>query len=639
MSMSLIRQVGWLVMGTLLLAFVGAFGVSLGLARAYLHQQLDARNQDAAQTLALALGADATSSAALARELGALFTAGRYDSVRVLTADGRVLAERSEPPLADAAPAWFVDRLGLTPPVGVATVPGGGRVEVVSDVDEAHSDLWRGTLYALALLLLLAGVLGALAHMLVGRLRKPLDAVVGQALAITERRFVLVSEPRVPELRNVTRAMNAMVRQLQKLFNEQAQQVEMLRRLAHCDDTTGLSSRAHFMSRMKHWLGGEEGSASGGLVLLRLTDLDVLNQRLGRAGTDKLLQDVAGVLASAAERAGSHELGRLNGRDFAMVLPDAGSLREPAVDVTARLRNVLRQHDPHATAVVGAVRWWHDAPLSALLAAADQALARAEQRGPFSVELDDSGDAMALGEQGWAERLTQTLDAGRAQLVEFELVAQSRDVLHRECPLRLRLEADGPLVPAGQWLPMARRTQLMPRIDLLALQLALARIAEDGVARAINVSAISLQDKGFVPAVVALLAGAGAHAPGLWLEIAEDGALRQLDALRELVREVHAHGAHIGLEHAGERLNETQTLLAVGLDFIKLDASLTEGLAGDAARTQHVAGTVRMLRGIDLQVFAVGVVDPADAKALWACGVDGITGPVVARLQTQGQTA
>lgn len=637
MSMSLIRQVGWLVAGVLLLAFIGAFGVSLGLARTYLHHQLEARNVDAARTLALALAHERTDAQALHQAIGPLFAAGRYDRVRLLSADGRVLTERAEPPVEDAAPGWFVARMALTPPAGVAALPNGVRVEVVSDVDEAHADLWRGTLYALlALLLLLAALLGALAHALVGRLRKPLEAVVGQALAITERRFVLVSEPDVPELRNVTRAMNAMVRQLQKLFDDQAHQVERLRRLAHCDETTGLSSRAHFMSRMKHWVGGEDGSAGGGLVLLRLTDMDELNRRLGRAATDRLLQDVAGVLAGAAERAGSHELGRLNGRDFAMVLPDARSLREPAVDVAARLRAVLRQHDAQAYAVVGAVRWWHGAPLSALLAAADQALARAEQRGPFSVELDDSGDAMALGEQAWLTRLTAALDGGWAQLVEFELIDANRDVLHRECPLRLRLEENGPLVPAGQWLPMAKRTHLMPRIDKLAIQLALARIAEDDVARAINISSASLQDKTFVPAVAALLAGASAQAPGLWLEIAEDGALRQLEALRELVRQAHAHGAHIGLEHVGERLNETQTLLAAGLDFVKLDASLTEGLAGDTARTQYVASTVRMLRGIDLQVYAVGVVEPEDAKVLWACGVDGITGPVVARLQKAG---
>jgi EAL domain-containing protein (putative c-di-GMP-specific phosphodiesterase class I) len=73
------------------------------------------------------------------------------------------------------------------------------------------------------------------------------------------------------------------------------------------------------------------------------------------------------------------------------------------------------------------------------------------------------------------------------------------------------------------------------------------------------------------------------------------------------------------------------TLLESGLDFVKLDASMLQGLAQENARAQHVATTVRMLHGIGLKVYAEGVSDPADAAELWNCQVDGMTGPVVAR--------
>ena len=53
------------------------------------------------------------------------------------------------------------------------------------------------------------------------------------------------------------------------------------------------------------------------------------------------------------------------------------------------------------------------------------------------------------------------------------------------------------------------------------------------------------------------------------------------------------------------------------------------GLAEDEARAQHVAGTVRMLHGLGMKVYAEGVADGTDAVALWRCGVDGLTGPVV----------
>jgi diguanylate cyclase (GGDEF)-like protein len=416
---------------------------------------------------------------------------------------------------------------------------------------------------------------------------------------------------------------------LKGMFDEQAAQVEQLRRQANCDALTGLSNRAHFMGRVKVMLNSEDGSAGGAIVLVRLVDLQGLNRKLGHSATDRLLQESAAAIVESARRAGSFEVGRLNGSDFAMVLLDAGSLREPAVDVAARLRNLLRAHDAAANAVVGAVRWWHGAPMSSLLAAADQALARAEARGAYAVELDDTGDGLVLGEDTWRERLQGAVSAQRAKLVEFPLVDMRGAVVHRECPLRLQLEEGGEMVPASQWLPMARRTQLTARIDLVAARLALTAIAEDGMARAVNVSPGSLLDSSFVPNLRGLLSGYAGEAPGLWLELPEEGALRHIELVRELVNQMHALGARVGLEHAGERLTEASGLLEVGLDFVKLDASFVEGLSSDHARRDHVAGAVRMLHGIGLKVYAEGVTSSDDATALDGCGLDGLTGPVV----------
>ena len=205
-------------------------------------------------------------------------------------------------------------------------------------------------------------------------------------------------------------------------------------------------------------------------------------------------------------------------------------------------------------------------------------------------------------------------------------------VVHQECPLRLRLEPSGPLVPAAQWLPMARRTEMTARIDEMAVELALKAIAMDGRARAVNLSPGSLADSAFIYHLREMVRAAPAQAPGLWLEVAESGALTHLEQMRELVEHLRPSGARVGLEHAGERLSESRALLEAGLDFIKLDASTTEGLASDRARAQHIEGMTRMLHGIGLSVFAEGVIDTLDAQVLWECGVDGITGPVVQHL-------
>ena len=629
--MSLIRQVWLLLALTMLLAFAGAFGVTVISAQHYLETQVSMENGDRARTIAVALSQSRGDPRSLLAILAAEVGNGHYARVRLTDEGGKILFDHAAVQDSADTPAWFIGMLGIHPQAGRAPVSDGdgpiGQLEVQGSTRYTQHALWEGSVRSLLLLGGLAVCSGLLASVGVRRIRRPLEATVRQAQALTERRFVTVSEPAVSELRNVTRAMNAMVERLKAMFEEQSGQVEMLRRQANCDLLTGVSNRGHFMSRLKVMLGGEDGSSGGALILVRLSDLQGVNRRLGRVRTDALLKSTGGVIVESARRFQQFEAGRLNGADFALILPEAASLREPAIDVAARLRSVLREQDPEVTAVVGAVRWWHSAPLSSLLAAADQALARAEARGPYAVELDDAGDGVALGENAWRARIEAALDAGRVGLVEFPLIDPAHKVVHHECPLRMQLSESGPMVAAAEWLPMARRAQLNSRIDLMAVGLALRAIEADDMPRAVNISPGSLLDSGFVPRLREALAGHGESAPGLWLELAEDGAWRHLGLVRELVAQAHACGARVGLEHAGEQLSDSAALLEAGLDFIKLDASFTEGLAEDKARSQHVASTVRMLHGLGLKVYAEGVASLDDKLALWACQIDGLTGP------------
>ena len=474
--MSLIRQIWLLLLLTLVLAFGGGFGLSLISARTSLSMQIGLQNQNSALSLAQILGQDGRLTA-MAVTLDRQFQLGAYARLRLLDAQGMPVLERSAESSADDVPVWFAHWVALDPPAGYAEVMAGpqraGTLEVRSSTRFALEELWAVSRRSLLAMLALGVLTGAVGGLVLRRLRQPLARTVEQAQALTERRFVTVSEPDVPELRQLTRAMNVMVDRLKALFDEQAGQVEHWRRQAHADPMTGVSNRAHFMTRLKLMLQSEEHAVGGALLLVRVGDLQGLNRRLGRQRTDEVLREAAHTILDSVGGASVFEVGRLNGSDFAIVLPDVGSLREPAMDVAARLRSLWRGQLPPVAAVIGAVRWWHGAPLSALLAAADHALARAEARGPFSVELDDSGGAMAMGEDAWRQLLREALSAGQAALAEFPLIDMNAAVVHLECPLRLPLNGADTPAPAAEWLPMAKRTQLTAQVDLVAVELAL----------------------------------------------------------------------------------------------------------------------------------------------------------------------
>lgn len=633
--MSLIRQIWLLLLGTLLLAFAGSVAVNADAARDTLQTQLRLKNSDNATALALVLSQQKGDPALMELVMSSLFDTGFYRRVRLLSADGTVRFAREAPAAPQEAPDWFVRLLPIVSAPGVAQVSDGwralGRVEIESQSAFAHDELWDGTRRS-ALALAILGVLAGLgAALVVQRIRVPLEQTVAQAHSLERGEYVSVAEPSVPELRRLARAMNSMVARLKLVFEGQARQVETLRRQANCDALTGLANRTHFMGQLGALLHREDGVAEGGLVLLRVFDLAEANRALGHATTDRMLGTIAQALQAYTARVEGCFVGRLNGSDFALCLPVGGVAEETARALAEALRAVLPAFGKQAVIAAGAVELRHGVELAPLMGAADLALARAEAQGPFAVEtaVELGGTLGRLGEGGWRRRLHDALSEGRVALVEYPVRDATGRLMHLECPLRLQIEPEGVAEPAARWLPLAVRARLTPMLDERAVALALEAIAADGRARAVNLAPASLADSGFAARLRGRLLQSPREARLLWLEMAEVAAAEQFELLRELGRQLRPTGARFGLEHAGERLGRIERLFELGLDFVKLDPSVTQGLAGDNVRAGFVRGLATMLHSLSLQVVAEGVTQERDAAALWQCGLDGMTGPWV----------
>jgi EAL domain-containing protein (putative c-di-GMP-specific phosphodiesterase class I)/GGDEF domain-containing protein len=635
--MSLIRQIWLLLVVTLLMAFTGSFAVWMVSSRSYLETQLRLKNADNAQSLALSLSQQKGDLALMDLAVSAQFDTGFYKRISLRDPRGQLVSSHEADPARteSVAPPWFVHLVPIESTPGVAQVSDGwralGSVEVVSHSSFAHDQLWQGSITTAMWLAVLGAMAGVVATFGVRAIRRPLDATVGQAQALMERRFITVEEPRVPELARLSRAMNAVVERLKSQFDDQAFQVEQLRQQAHCDPLTGLSNRTHFVAQLGAALNNDEGSGRGLLCMIRVVDLAMVNRVMGHRQTDELLQKLGSVLNEVSVGVVGMATGRLNGGDFGVCLTHADVPLPQPEHYADAIKRAFAELGMTASVVVGATHWERGVPMQQVLAAADSALARAESRGSFAVELSQVGPTSesALGEDEWRRRLTAALAEDRLLLVRFPVLDRLSKLVHHECPMRLQLEPGGPFESAAHWLPMALRCNLISQIDEAAVALALAQIADDQQARGVNLSPASLLDSGFVPRLRARLAEAPVEAGRLWLEVSEVAAVERFELVRELCKQLRPLGARIGLEHAGERLTRIEFLFEAGLDYVKLDASVVQGVAQDLARAAFVAATASMLHGLGLLVYAEGVTEAEDIPALIHCGVDGVTGPAV----------
>lgn len=629
--MSLIRRLWLLLAAVATLATAGSLLVSLVSTRDLLQTQLHMKNNDNAQLLAQALSQQAGDRDLMGLMLQAQFDTGFYRRLRLVASDGSVWFLREAVDTGNGAPAWFRELFPIDSPPGSAQVSAGwrsvGRIDVVSQSADAHEALWRSGARHAAWLVALSAVALVVAMASVRRLSRPLDAAVQQATALVEGRYVLVDEPDQPELRRVAEAMNAMVRRVRSLFEAQAVQVETLRRQTHCDVLTGLPHRDHFLSQLGAWLLREDGLGGGALVLVRVSPLALLNQTLGRETVDRALLVVAQVLQAYPARVSQCMVGRLNGADFALCLPTDGLAAETSESIAAALASSLPAVGSGLRAHVGAIEFRRGITLREVMSQADLALARAESRAPFSAEVLGGPQVPCWGEGEWRKRLASAIERGGIELAAFPVIDAHGGLVHLECPMRLQLQPDGPYEVAAMWLPQALRVRLATDADMLALRTALRLGAADGQPRALNLSTAALVDGAFLTHVRQLLIDRPQDAARLWVEWPEAAAIEHFGVLQDTAALLRPLGVKVGLEHCGVQLHRIERLFELGIDYIKLDASLCAGVSASDAARDVVQSTAALLRALSIQVMAEGVAQAADARVLFECGVDAVTGP------------
>jgi diguanylate cyclase (GGDEF)-like protein len=638
------RQFWLAIITCMLLAFGGSLIASMLSARAYLESQLSIKNSDNAAALALSMSQSHPDAVMIELTVTALFDTGHYELVRVVDPEGRTIAERASWPLDLDAPEWFARWLPIRAVPGQAQISKGwqqvGTLTLASDSRLAYGALWNNvwqTTAALALASLVGGLLGSI---ILGRLKAPLQAVIDQATAISERRFVTIDEPAVPELRRLALAMNTTVGRLRTIFEEEAARLEIMRREANCDPLTGLANRGHFMARLRQALDAED-AGEGTLLLIRLAGLAGINRRLGRAATDAFLRQAAESIGTFANPDSQGIAARLNGADFAIALPAGRDARAAAHALLAALIEAGKPYVEGETIVsIGLGSYCRPTDIETVLARVDAALAAAEAEGVNAIReaVIAAGDRSPRTAEQWAEAITRAVDRKWLRLVSFPVVDVAGRLSHRECPLRLLAEEDGEWLAAGRFLPLAERLRLTPALDLAAVALGLRELTArpDLPGLAINLSASSVADASFRQRLLGMLGAHANEARRLWLEVAENGALRHVATFGELSRGLKAAGCRIGLEHFGHQFSQIGLLHDLGLDYLKVDASFVRGLDSNRGNAAFLEGLSGIAHGIGLQVLAEGVATRAEWLALVELGFDGVTGPAVSASRTNG---
>lgn len=617
--MSLLRQLLLSVTVVIILILTGTLVFSVNGARDYLNAQLQAESDNAATSLALSLSQPSNQDPAL-RELlvTALFDSGQFQAIELRDTQGRELVSRRvERSTHSTVPQWFTTLLPLRAPHATRQVSDSwtqvGELTVIADDSHARWSLWTSTTRVLVWVLI-AGVLWlAFVSVLMRWLRRALqDEITTQVDSIVDGQAAAPTtvHKQIADLMPDQHVMRQARERVQASKQEAAQQIESLTIELNHDAVSGVPNRRYFMNELRRVLHNDErdGSASAGgyILLCRQRDLAAMAATLPRDQVDAWLRGVGDRLQQALAQFDelSPQLGRLNGSDFAVLIP--GVEGPQAMLVAQDVRQTLLEARI-AISPGRQCRWAFamtdfvpDDDLSMVFSRLDTALMAAESAGHSDVEAllstqpSDAVPYAIAGEAAWRSLLTGALTENRVTLaVQQVYYGKKRSGPGRyESTLSISDPAynQGEALSGFSFMPAAVRLGLSADLDVRAVELALSWLAENVGELVVRVSVPSLLKPEFVDTLSQMLhtvdndavSSAAATATDTPATLATSRLRRlivELDAyglascpaeVARLCKVLHKAGVRIGLRGVAQQLDAIAGLQGLPVTYIKL---------------------------------------------------------------------
>lgn len=627
--MSLIKQLWLTILAILLIAFGGSLFIGITTTKQALEQEVRIKNADNANALALSMSQLSKDPTEMELLISAQFDTGHYRRIELRDPEGDIMESREAEEAIEGVPGWFVELTRFSIPAGEAVIQDGWQQYATIEIETQHSyayrSLWRSTLQLIGWFGIAAIISALLAWWIVHTIRRPLQAVIDQARDIGRRRFTTSRAPATRELRDVVMAMNQLSSSVSGMLSQESEKLERLRRRLQHDNTTGAINREHFMRLLETALTREDDQTAGIIAMIRISRLNELNEQLGRPATDRLLAQIADALRSTADNG---HVGRLNGSDFAVLLPEEDDLEAVSQRLTERLNPLLDDQPVRVALPMALRRYRHHETRTNVLSSLDGELARAETQGDRAVILasDERENVLFHTHEAWRDALAHAIQEG-ISLARYPVLDDRGHLLHVEAPSRLRLRDSWQ--PAGVFMPWISRLGLNSDLDLAVVDAALQTITKDNTPIALNVSPRAANDATFLAALKARLQAAPEAATQLWFEVPEIMAVNHMENFRTLCRELQRFGCRMGLEHVGPEFSKIAQLHDIGLIYLKIDASLVNGADASADQQSILRGMATLCHSIGIKAIAEGVATEAEHACLLDIGFDGVTGPAI----------
>jgi diguanylate cyclase (GGDEF)-like protein/PAS domain S-box-containing protein len=431
--------------------------------------------------------------------------------------------------------------------------------------------------------------------------------------------------------------------QIELLNQKLAAAVQQLTTYRNLDLQTGLLNRTSFLEALTKALKEPAKGSAQALVLIKPDKFTTVAEKIGVLASDVIVKSIGDLIRASSSK--EDLIGRFGGTVFVSIV--TRPKMKDVADWADRFRTTAASHIFQAggksTSLTCSIGYLEidesrnniekllddveEAHRSALAAGGNRTVAWTPPKTDAQGRVTDSE---------WTRRFTEAL-RGNKFVLAFQPVAsltgEATD-LH-DVLVRMRGDKDEEIAPKD-FLPAAEQVGMMTGIDRWILEKSVAALVERNKqgrnsSLFVRISDQSLTDKGLLPWIEKLLAGALSIPPGhLVFEVAERSAEKYLTDARSFAEGVRKLKCGFALEHFGLGHDPMHTLELIGLvDYIKIDGSISAVLATDPKRNELVKNMVLKAQELKIKTVAERVERPETMAVLYTLGIEFIQGNIV----------
>lgn len=413
--------------------------------------------------------------------------------------------------------------------------------------------------------------------------------------------------------------------------------------LAYHDILTQLPNRALARDRLLQAIADARRHQT--LVALVFIDLDnfkTINDSLGHARGDALLQAVAGKLTANVREADT--VSRQGGDEFLLILKDLPDIEAAGVIVGKLLEALSEPMDVDGvclstSASAGVAVWPSDGhDFDSLLRSADTAMYRAKEEGRNAYRFfDENMNRESMERLTLRQGLRTALEAQQFALhYQPQIDLTSGRVVGVEALLRW-VHPEWGVVPPNRFVPVAEESGLIVPIGNWVIQeacrqaVAWDRAGLPPLAMAVNLSALQFK-RGDLESVLAdALNQAGLPAERLELELTESSLVDEPQLVRARLLSLHEMGVKLAVDDFGTGYSSLSYLKRFPVDRLKIDRSFVSELVSDPDDEAIVRAIIQLAASLGLKTVAEGVENESTRIRLQQLGCDEAQGYLFGR--------